>query len=218
MRTSLAGNLISLAAPIALLLSFSHHSLVDDGMLTSHADAVIAETQAVQFADTQLVQSYYGMLIVSGEVYINGYVGQTGTTVLNGATITSGKGGATIELGPLGYIKLGPNTTIKVNFSEDKLRADCLCENRTKIEVLRGRIEVRTSEGIRTMSAGDHDVFLQRVQASSTGNTAFLVACSKNDKGAVKIGLLGALGALLIPVREAVGDGDVLPVLSPATP
>src|SRR5215831_11130873 len=61
-----------------------------------------------------------GTITFTGKVTIDGNPTQTGTGIEDGSTIaTLGDGDASIDLGALGMIHLRPNTTIKLNVTQN---------------------------------------------------------------------------------------------------
>jgi hypothetical protein len=82
-------------------------------------------------------------------IVVNGSNASTGATILTGATIsTPADTGATIHLGAIGTVDLAPNTTIKLEFSDDRklkitLITGCVIVNADK----KTEAEVATEQG-----------------------------------------------------------------------
>ncbi len=96
---------LSLLLITALVISFSFSSLADSASDAS-VDAALGES-------INFMQAPTGTLTAHGPVDINGIQSKTGATVLNGSVIQTRTGGhATIELGPLGRVEVGNNTTV----------------------------------------------------------------------------------------------------------
>ncbi len=69
-----------------------------------------------------LPQQFIARLTTRGNqpITVNGLSAATGATILTGATIeTPAEVGATINLGPLGYLDLAPNTKVELQFDEN---------------------------------------------------------------------------------------------------
>ena len=96
---------LSLLVITALVISFSFSSLADSAPAAG-VDAALGES-------INFMQAPTGTLTAHGPVDINGNRAKTGATVLNGSVIQAFTGGhASIELGPLGRVDVGNNTTI----------------------------------------------------------------------------------------------------------
>lgn len=81
-----------------------------------------------------------GKLITTNNqpVTVNGASLDPGGTILSGATIEVPDGvGATIDLGPLGQIDLGPNTVVQIEFTDGKIN----------VKVIRGCAVVKNKQG-----------------------------------------------------------------------
>lgn len=69
-----------------------------------------------------LPQQFIARLTTRGNqpITVNGLSAASGATILTGATIeTPAEVGATINLGPLGYLDLAPNTKVELSFDEN---------------------------------------------------------------------------------------------------
>ena len=96
---------LSLLLVTALVICFSFNSLADSAPGDSE-DFALGES-------INFMQAPTGTLTAHGPVDINGNQAKTGATVLNGSIIMTRTGGhASIELGPLGRVDVGNNTTI----------------------------------------------------------------------------------------------------------
>ena len=172
--------------------------------------------------DPLLVQDCTGTLTVkSGSVSINGNAAQTGATVMTGSTIaTSSNGKAIIDLGAMGRVEVGDNTSVTLTCAGGSLQIRTNC-TRTEVEVRSGSLTV-TSPSAGTLAAGQKETYNGGVDASSTGAIDVKVECEgrKAAGGAyVGAGLLGLLALIglgaAVAVGIAVGDEDSITPSSP---
>jgi len=165
--------------------------------------------------DPVLAQDCTGTLTVkAGQVTINGNAAQTGATVMTGSTIaTSSNGKAIIDLGALGRVEVGDNTTIILTCTAGSLQIRSNC-TRTEVEVRKGSLNV-TSPTAETLAAGQKAKYDGGIDASSTGGIDVKVECEGRKVGAgpfVGAGLLGLLALIgigaAVAIGVAVGGGD----------
>lgn len=179
-------------------------------------------TKAV--VDPALAQDCTGTLTVkAGQVTINGNAVQTGATVLTGSTIaTSSNGKAIIDLGALGRVEVGDNTTVTLTCAAGLLEIRTNC-SRTEVEVRRGTVDVKSPKA-ETLTAGKKAKYDGGVDATSTGGVDVKVECEGRKVGAgpfVGPGLIGLLALIgigaAVAIGVAVGGGDDSPASSPIT-
>lgn len=173
--------------------------------------------------DPTLVQDCSGTVSVkAGQVTINGNVAQTGATVMSGSTIaTSSNGNAVIDLGALGRVEIGENTTVTLTCAGGSLQIRANC-SRTEVEVKSGSLSV-TAPTTATLNAGQDAKYDGAVEASSTGAVDVKVECEGRKVGGggpyVGAGLLGFLALIgigaAVAIGIAVGDEDGVAPSSP---
>lgn len=165
--------------------------------------------------DPTLAQDCTGTLTVkAGQVTINGNAAQTGATVMTGSVIaTSSNGKAIIDLGALGRVELGDNTTVTLTCAAGSLQIKSNCTT-TEVEVRKGSLSV-TSPTAETLAAGQKRKYNGGVDASSTGGIDVKVECEGRKAGAgpfVGAGLIGLLALIgvgaAVAIGVAVGGGD----------
>ncbi|HMV48634.1 MAG TPA: hypothetical protein PKD31_12830, partial [Blastocatellia bacterium] len=118
-----------------------------------------------------------GELSVSGNVTINGTPAISGATVFSDSKVkTSGNGSATINLGKLGRVQLGPESEMTVNFADGKVGGN-LSSGRATVTTPAGvAIAVATTEGVAT---ADGKVASTLTVDVTCGNTR--VAANRSD-------------------------------------
>lgn len=211
LRTSYQRATISIAIAMAVATVFT---------LRSFAAAEITKP----FVDPLIAQDCTGTLTVkAGQVNINGNAVQTGATVMSGSTIaTSSNGKAIIDLGALGRVEVGENTTVTLTCTAGSLliRSNC---SKTEVEVRTGSLNV-TSPKAETLAAGQKAEYDGNVDASSTGAIDVKVECEGGKVGAgpyVSAGLAGLLALIgigaAVAVGIALGGGDESTSSSPTT-
>ena len=194
LRTSYPRASISLFLAIAVASMFTLRSFA-----APEANKSTGETAA---------QDCTGALTVkAGQVSINGSATQTGATVMSGSVIsTSSHGKAIIDLGALGRVEVGDNTTITLTCVAGLLEVRSSC-SKTEVEVKRGVVDVRAPKA-ETLTAGKKAKYDGAVDVTSTGGVDVKIACEGNKAGGgvyVGPGLLGFLA--LIGVGGAVAAG-----------
>jgi hypothetical protein len=152
------------------------------------------------------------LTVAKGQVTINGNVAQTGATVLTGSVLATSSGAkAFVDLGALGRIELGDDTTLTVICSGNQLevRSDC---SRSEVEVRRGNLDVKSPK-TETLTAGKKEHYDGAFDATSTGGVDFKFECEGRKRvagGYFTPGLAGllALIGLAAGVAIAIGIGD----------
>jgi hypothetical protein len=159
-------------------------------------------------ADSANAQDCTGTLTVkAGQVTINGNAAQTGATVVTGSIIsTSSRGKAIIDLGALGRVEIGENTTAALTCAPGSLEIRTNC-SRTEVEVRRGSVDVRAPK-VETLAAGKKKKYDDAVDLNATGGVDVKVECEGRKVAGgyfVGPGLLGLLA--LVGVGAAVAAG-----------
>jgi hypothetical protein len=170
--------------------------------------------------DPTLVQDCTGTLTVKGgTVTINGNAAQTGATVMSGSTVATGSGEAIVDLGALGRVEIGDNTTVTLTCSAGSLQIRTNC-TKTEVEVKKGTLNV-TSPSAGTLNAGQKQKYNGGIEANAAAGIDVEVEC-EGRRGAgpfITPGLLGLL--LLIGAGAAIaggialGEGDIVAPTSP---
>ena len=147
------------------------------------------------------------LTVKAGQVTINGNAAQTGATVMTGSVIsTSSNGKAIVDLGALGRVEVGGNTTATLTCVAGSLEIRTNC-SKTEVEVRRGAVDVRTPK-TENLTAGKKQKYDGAVDLTATGGVDVKVECEgrKVAGGAyVSPGLLGLLA--LVGVGAAVAAG-----------
>lgn len=195
LRTSYQRATISIALAMAVATVFT---------LSSFAAPEVSKA----IVDPVLAQDCTGTLTVkAGQVTINGNAAQTGATVMTGSTIaTSSNGKAIIDLGALGRVEVGDNTTVTLTCAAGSLQIRSNCA-RTEVEVRSGSLNV-TSPTAETLTAGQDRKYNGAVDANSTGAIDVKVECEGRKVGAgpfVGPGLLGLLALIGLGAAVAIG-------------
>jgi len=167
-----------------------------------------AAPEAVTVNAEVTMQDCTGALTVkAGQVSINGNAAQTGATVLSGSVIsTNSHGKAVIDLGSLGRVEVGDNTTVTLTCVAGLLELRSTC-SKTEVEVRRGAVEVKAPK-VETLTAGKKSKYDGSVDMTSTGGVDVKIECEGNKTAAgvyVGPGLVGFLA--LIGVGAAVAAG-----------
>jgi len=177
-------------------------------------------TKAV--VDPTLAQDCTGTLTVkAGQVTINGNAAQTGATVMSGSVIATGSNGkAIVDLGPVGRVEIGDNTTATLMCVAGSLEIRTTC-TRTEVEVRRGTADVKSPK-VETLTAGKKAKYDGGVDLTATGGVDIKVECEGRKAGAgpfVGAGLLGLLALIgvgaAVAIGVAVGGGDESVASSP---
>ena len=115
-------------------------------------------------------------------VKVNGNAAQDGMTILSGAEIQTGAGGATINLRQLGRIELGSGTTVKLVFAAGRI----------ELQVIGGQAELTAFKGVTgilTDPDGKSLMTDSTLETSSVGNGAGLPSAAPAP--AAQTGLFG---------------------------
>src|SRR5215471_11565705 len=142
LQTSYRRASISLALAMAVVTFFTLRSFAAPEITKSAIEEPVS------------AQDCNGTLTVkAGQVMINGNAAQTGATIMTGSTITtSSNGKAIIDLGPLGRVEIGDNTTATLTCAGGSLQIRTTC-SRTEVQVKKGSVSV-TSPTAGTLNAG----------------------------------------------------------------
>ena len=195
LRTRLQRASISLALAMVVATVFT---------LSSFAAPEISKA----IVEPTVAQDCTGTLTVkAGQVTINGNAAQTGATVMSGSSIATGSNGkAVIDLGALGRVELGDNTTVTLTCAGGSLQIRSSC-TRTEVEVRRGSLNV-TSPKAETLGAGKKETYNGGINANSTGAIDVKVECEGRKVGAglfIGPGLLGLLALIGVGAGVAIG-------------
>ena len=194
LQTSYPRASISIVLAIAVASVFTLHSF--------------AAPEAGKSSGDRTEQDCTGALTVkAGQVSINGNAAQTGATVMSGSVIsTSSNGKAIIDLGPLGRVEVGDNTTITLSCVAGLLEVRSSC-SKTEVEVKRGAVDVKAPK-VEALTAGKKSKYDGAVDVTSGGGVDVKIECEGNKAaGGVSVGpgLVGLL--VLIGVGGAVAAG-----------
>ena len=192
-RTSYPRSSVSLVLTVAVATVFTLRSF--------------AAPEAVKVNAEVATQDCSGALTVkAGQVSINGNTAQTGATVLSGSVIsTNSHGKAVIDLGSVGRVEVGDNTTITLTCVAGLLEIRSTC-SKTEVEVRRGAVDVKAPK-VETLT-GKKSKYDGSVDMTSTGGVDVKIECEGNKAAAgvyVGPGLVGFLA--LIGVGAAVAAG-----------
>ncbi|MFY9555959.1 MAG: hypothetical protein WAV20_26750 [Blastocatellia bacterium] len=182
-----------------------------------------AAPETITMSAPRAAQDCTGTLTVkAGQVSINGNAAQTGATVMTGSVITTGSNGkAIIDLGALGRVEVGDNTTITVTCTAGLLEIRSNC-SRTEVEVRRGTVDVKAPK-VETLAAGKEETYDGAVDFTSAGGVDVKVECEGRRVGAgpfVGPGLLGLLALIGVGAAVAIGIaiGDEEGTTPPSSP
>lgn len=212
LRTSYSRTSISLLVAMAIATVFTLSSFA----APEATKAVVAPALAQDCTGTLTVKA--------GQVTINGNAAQTGATVMTGSTIaTSSNGKAIIDLGALGRVEVGDNTTVTLTCAAGSLQIRTNCA-KTDVEVRKGSLNV-TSPTAGTLSAGQKAKYDSGVDATSTGGVDVKIECAGHRVGVGPfvgpgfIGLLALIGVgAAVAIGIAVGSNESAAASSPTRP
>jgi hypothetical protein len=179
-----------------------------------------AAPEASKSTGDRAAQDCTGALTVkAGQVSINGNAAQTGATVMSGSVIsTSSHGKAIIDLGALGRVEVGDNTTITLTCVAGLLEVRSSC-SKTDVEVKRGAVDVRAPKA-EALTAGKKSKYDSAVDVTSTGGVDVRIACESNAAGGgVYVGpgpwgflaLIGVGGAVAAGIAASNDEGAAAP-------
>jgi hypothetical protein len=163
-------------------------------------------------------------LTARGRVTVDGSFAKTGATILTGSTISTGPdGNAIIDMGALGRLEVGPNTTVSIVLTHNRAEVKSQCGH-TRVTVMRGKTMVRSGSKT-TLSQGQDTIVDGPVTLTAANNGEVIVACTDtpaNSSGANppgsgsgaggsvfagKIGVLALLGASGLIAAAVVTHG-----------
>jgi hypothetical protein len=208
LRTSYSRSAMCLVLTMAIATVFTLHSFAAPEVNKSVGESIPP-------------QDCTGTLTVKhGDVTINGNAALTGATVLTGSVITtSSNGEAIVDLGSLGRVEIGDNTTVTLTCVASLLEIKTTC-SRTEVEVRRGTLDVKSPK-TETLVAGKKEHYDRDFVATSTG-VDVKVECEGRKAGGLWIGPgLGGLLALIglgAAVAIGIGVGDNPGVSPPSSP
>ena len=168
--------------------------------------------------DLPLMQGPTGMLtVIRGDVTVNGNLANTGLTIVSNSTITTNSsGGAVIELGSLGRVQLGNDTTVVLTWLPVVLFVKSKCDQ-TQIKVTRGQVEVQSPKR-ESIPAGKTAAYKGSVEAMTNGGTDFVIDCRRRNVPLVPIGGAQGLWGLLALLGETAlqAPEGISPPLDPS--
>jgi hypothetical protein len=221
----------SLLLAVAVIGMFSLRPFATVRAEVRASDAV---ANASVFADWLPVQGSGATVTGTGQIKINGNDVQSGATVLSGSSVATGPDGdALIDMGQLGRIKLRPNTSIKVDMTDDRYEVTLLeCTRSTSVNliVLSGKTallkvshteltnvavtlgEVRVKPGVdgaseTVLREGESRAFDPVNEIAATGDADFTVNCCDCELAG------GFFFPPLIPILVFAGIGAGIPIL-----
>ena len=152
--------------------------------------------------DLPLMQGPTGTLtVIRGDVTVNGNLANTGLTIVSNSTITtSSSGGAVIELGSLGRVQLGNDTTVVLTWLPVMLFVKSKCD-RTQVKVTRGQVEIQSPKR-ELIPAGQTTTYKGSVEAVTNGSTDFVIDCRSRNVLLLPIGGAQGLWGLLALLGE----------------
>jgi len=157
------------------------------------------------------------LTVKSGQVSINGNAAQTGATILSGSIIsTSSNGKAIIDLGALGRVEIGDQTTATLTCAAGSLEIRTNC-SKTEVEVRRGSVDVRAPKA-ETLSAGQKHTYDGAVDLTAGSGVDVKVECEgRKVAGGLFVGP-GIWGIIaLVGVGAAVAGGIAAGSNEPST-
>lgn len=172
--------------------------------------------------ESMVVQDCTGTLTVkSGSVTLNGNAAQTGATVMSGAIIaTSDNGNVIIDLGAVGKIELGHQTTLILDCAGGTIHGRTTCGGKVRIEDRLGQVNV-TVPKVETILPGKHETYDDPAEFTAPAGSSILIECRSRKVGGLLVGpgLLGLLALLgvgaAVATGIAVGNGDTSSVGRP---
>ncbi|PYT04006.1 MAG: hypothetical protein DMF60_16610 [Acidobacteria bacterium] len=197
LRTSYFRAAMSLVLTMAIATVFTFHSFAAPEVNKSIGESIPP-------------QDCTGTLTVKhGQVTINGNAAQTGATVMTGSVISTGSNGkAIVDLGALGRVEIGDNTTVTLTCVASLLEIKTTC-SKTEIEVRRGTLDVKSPK-TETLIAGKKEHYDGGIDATSTGGVDVKVECEGHKAAGglfVGPGLLGLLALVGLGAAVAIGIG-----------
>ncbi|MFY9608773.1 MAG: hypothetical protein WAU45_09195 [Blastocatellia bacterium] len=160
-----------------------------------------------------IAQTCGTLTVKAGTVTINGNPAQTGATIMSGSVISTGSGGAVIDLGPAGRIEVRDHTTATIICAGGSIRVRTSC-NKTKVEVKAGQVAIETPK-VETLSAGKTETYDGGIDATAPAGVDMEVECVGKKAGGLfagpgLIGLLALIGVgAAVAIGVGVGEGDI---------
>ncbi len=163
-----------------------------------------------------LPQQFIARLTTRGNqpITVNGLSAATGATILTGATIeTPAEVGATINLGPLGYLDLAPNTKVELQYDENgNLKVKLISGCAVLVAKKNTDAEVSTEQGSAGKTdkkkGGVIDICFPPGAASPTVGQGAAAAAGAGAAGAAAAAAGGGGGGLSgVAIAAMVGGG-----------
>jgi hypothetical protein len=153
------------------------------------------------------------LIVIRGDVRVNGYPASSGHTVLSGDGIRTERGAdALVDLGSLGLIWISESTTVTVRFTAIKIEIVSNCSGETGIEVKEGQVEVRSSSGLETLDRYAIQTYKGSVLASARTGARIIVGCNyrrRTTEPFIGFWRGTALGAVALAIVYAVRRDEV---------
>ena len=154
-----------------------------------------------------------GQMVVTGSATINGKKALTGTTVFTDSRVevacTKGNA-ATVNLGRLGRIELGPGAQMMVRFADGKISGELLAGKAVVTNAPGVKVAINTPQGVSATDGKDASVL---AVSSQKGSRCVPVALGSSSNPALNAGQLAALiagaGAAAVAVAVAVTNKDL---------
>ena len=148
----------------------------------------------------------------SRSAFVNGNLAEDGMTILSGSELRSDKGEVNVNLGSLGEVDLGENTSAVVTYNDTSVQ----------LNVLKGEATLTTYKGVTGVlnTADGQSLQTDTTAASSTVNSTGMPATSGTKQGVlhnnqteiVAAGILATLVAMIIIIGTRNNKKNVSPV------
>jgi hypothetical protein len=133
-------------------------------------------------------------LLCNGKVTLNGNKIEAGATVLSGSDISTGSNAeAVVELADVGLVDIKSDSKVQLISLPSVVKLTSPCD-KIGIRVMRGQVEVKTSDKSHTLKADQSGTFNGLIEATTAGTTNFIVGCLVSRPVGV-IPWLGSAGA-----------------------
>ena len=208
---------VSLLLSLTLVTVFSASSFAASNTQQAKTDTATSESSSMNLVvplDGEPAPPVLtGQLTVKHgkKVSVDGNSAETGTTILSGSRVATGKDEvAIVDLGDLGRIEIRDNTSVVITFSPGKvhIKSDC---DRTRIEVTRGEVDVKEPKeqvllaNKKGTDKEDDETYGGSVEATTNGATDFIVDCKGRHGAFILPGWWGLAGLVGVGAAIAVG-------------
>jgi|HubBroStandDraft_6_1064221.scaffolds.fasta_scaffold347447_1 hypothetical protein len=149
----------------------------EESQPASSNETVVPVSEASNTGDTGESEAPMASLTARGRVTVDGSFAKTGTTILTGSTISTGPDGdAIVDMGALGRLEVGPNTSVSIVLTHNKAEVRPQCGH-TRVTVVRGKTTVRSGSKT-TLSQGQETIVDGPVTLTAANNDEVIVACT----------------------------------------